>query len=173
MSTMNSIIFRNPDEHKIIDISKVGVVSLEDANIVITQRNHLLLKGDALFYNVTTKEFDRAIGVNAKNIECCGVISEVIDEDRFILVTKGIIENTKYSYPIGSALYLSEVTPGHLVSIMPLINVKQVGYQVSEHGIEVDLSIGMTKDYTRNVEQELVPYTQEELDEIIQNIITL
>lgn len=173
MSATNSIIFRNPEEAKIIDISKIGVISLEDTNIIITQRNHWFVKGNALFYNVTTKEFDRAIGVNAQNIECCGVVGEVIDSDRFVLVTKGIIENTKYSYPIGSALYLSEVTPGHLVSIMPFMCIKQVGYQIGKHDIEIDLTIGMIRNPNQTIDEELIPYTQAELDEIIQNIITL
>ena len=120
------------------------------------------------YYDVTTNKFSRAIAINNIESEACGIVSEVIDNDNFVIISKGLLETDKYNFSVGSKLYLSDVIPGKLVSIEPQSIIKQIAIQAT-NGIIIDIQRGWKITNTSSSE-ELEPYTKEELDEIIKNV---
>lgn len=165
----NSIIIKNPQEHHIFDLTQLGTIMQTNKLIEITQPNHFFQVGDALYYNVKKQMFGRAIAVNNIESEVCGVVSEVQDKDTFTLIAKGKISTTRYNFNNGAQLYLSEVYPGKLVSIEPRNVLKQVAIQI-ENGIEIDIKRGYKITDALIESEEMEPYIQSELDEIIKNI---
>ena len=165
----NSIIIKNPQEHHIFDLTQLGTIMQANKLIEITQPNHFFQVGDVLYYNVQKQMFGKAIAVNNIESEVCGVVSDVQDKDTFTLIAKGKVITARYDFENGSPLYLSEVHPGKLVSIEPRDIIKQVAIQV-ENGIEVDIKRGYKIANTQIESEELEPYIQSELDEIIKNI---
>ena len=164
----NSIIFKNPQEQYLFDLSALGSIIYEDRTIKINQQNHYFQVGDILYYNIKTQTFSKALAINNIESEACGAVSEIIDKDNFIILPKGEIKTNRYTFNIGTPLYLSDVYPGKLVSIEPQYVTKQIATQTI-NGIMIDIQQGYR---TPNISssEELEPYTQEELDEIIKNI---
>ena len=101
--------------------------------------------------------------------EVCGVVSEIIDIDNFVMITNGEIKTTRYTFTPGTILYLSDAHEGKLVSIQPVYTVKQIATQLSD-GIMIDIQRGYRTPNTESGSETLEPYTQAELDEIIKNI---
>ena len=167
----NSTIFKNPEDEHLIDLSYLGTMLKEDSSVIIEQKNHFFIPGDVLAYSLKDQLFIRAVAINTMDSEICGVVSRFIDLDHFELVTKGIVETSLYSYPNGSILWLSEVIPGRLMSIMPTKTFRQVATQVSPGIIEVELKMGFTTGPITQASDELTNFTKEELDDIIQNLI--
>ncbi len=168
----NSVIFKNPEDDHLIDLTYLGTMLKEDTTIQITQDNHFFIPGDVLAYNLESKKFIRALAVNTIQSEVCGVVSEYIDSNNFILVAKGIVNAPQYKFPNGSILYLSEVIPGKLMSIQPTNVFREIATQVSNGVIEVKLKVGLTTGISTQQPQEtLEPYTKTELDEIIVNVM--
>ncbi len=164
----NSTIYRNPEEYA-QDISYIGAVPAQDTSVIIEQKNHYFIVGDAVCYNIKYDEFHKAVALNTVDSEVAGIVSKIISPDKFELVAKGIVVDTKYNYPEGTALWLSEVTPGYLTSIQPTNVFIKVATQSSSYAIDVNLERG----YYIKPETPEAPYrgyTKEELDEIIQNI---
>lgn len=166
----NSTIFKNPEDEHLIDLTYLGTMLRENSTIQIEQKNHFFMPGDVLAYSLKDKEFIRAIALNTMESEICGVVSESIDQNNFILVVKGVVQTPQYKYPNGSILWLSEVVPGKLVSVNPTKTFRQVATQVSPGVIDVELKMGVTMGSYRPIEQ-LDHYTKEELDEIILNVM--
>lgn len=164
----NSIIFKNPQDQHLFDLSSIGSINHEDKSITINQEKHYFNVGEVLYYDVTTNKFSRAVAVNNIESEACGIVSEVIDNDNFVIIAKGLLETDKYNFSVGSKLYLSDVTPGKLVSIEPQSIIKQIAIQAA-NGIIIDIQRGWKITNTSSSE-ELEPYTKEELDEIIKNV---
>lgn len=164
----NSTIFKNPQDQHLFDLSSIGSINHEDKSITINQEEHYFKVGEVLYYDVTTNKFSRAVAVNNIESEACGIVSEVIDNDNFIIIAKGLLETDKYNFSVGSKLYLSDVTPGKLVSIEPQSIIKQIAIQAT-NGIIIDIQRGWKITNTSSSE-ELEPYTKEELDEIIKNV---
>lgn len=167
-SGLNTNIYKNAFNQQVADLSFVGQAKFNEDNIVLSQSSHNFRPGDVLFYNAATKKFDKAIAINAMDSEVCGIVSEVVDVDNFVLSTHGYIKLDRYSFDVGKPLYLSESVPGRLQSIEPTGIVKQIATQ-TDNGIIVDIQRGfkisdIKFDFT--VER----YTQEELDEIIKNV---
>ncbi len=165
----NSTIFKNPEEHGVLDLSMLGTVNYVNNSVSITQKDHFFKTGDVLFYNVQESCFSKAYAINNIQSEACGVVSKVLDKDSFEIISKGLVETSRYTFDIGTILYLSEVVPGKLVSLPSSNIVKQIATQVSG-GIMVDIKRGYHAGNPEEAVEELEPYTKEELDEIIKNI---
>lgn len=164
----NSTIYKNPQEQRIIDLSQLGTLIYAGGAIEITQPNHFLQTGDVVYYNVKTRLFAKAVAVNNIEGEVCGIVSEVSDKDNFTIINSGVVETNRYTFDEGTVLYLSDAHPGKLVSIAPASVIKQIATQLA-HGIMVDIQRGYRVADDSSTE-ELEPYTQAELDEIIRNI---
>ena len=165
----NSIITKNPQEHHIFDLTRLGTVTITNDLIEVTQQNHFFQIGDVLYYNIKTQLFGKAVAVNNIESEVCGVVLDVKDKDTFVMITEGKINTSRYSFEIDTPLYLSEVYPGRLMSIEPKNVIKQIATQTVD-GIIVDIQRGYRTVGSSSVLEELEPYTQSELDEIIKNI---
>ena len=168
----NSTIYRSPEEPSIFDISSLGTYVKEDTEIKITQSMHYFREGDALYYDPMTVKFQKAIANNTIASEVCGIVSEVINLNTFIIVTEGEVMVPRYQYSPDSTLYLSESIDGHLTSIQPTYVIKPLGKQIEPGKILVDIQrsfVMAERDAFVNTE-ELEPYTQQELDEIILNV---
>lgn len=165
---MNSVIYRNPDKTALVDFTLIGTLKTEDTEIRIKQDNHFFQVGDALYFNPTDTKFRKAMAINNIESEVCGVVSEVINNDEFIIVTKGFVKTDRYKFNVGSQLYLSEVIPGFLMSASPTHVLKQVGVQ-SLNGIQVSIQMGY---YISNNPVKVIfeSYTKDELDDIILNV---
>ena len=165
----NSTIFKNPYEQEIHDFSFVGTYKTIDKTIQIEQQNHGFQVSDVLFYNIKLKKFDKALAINAIESEVCGIVSKVLGINTFQIITEGFLETDRYNFPIDTPLYLSESTPGKLMSIAPINVVKQVATQTT-NGIMLDIRRGYKISEDEYTDEELEVYTKEELDEIIANI---
>lgn len=165
----NSTIYRNPYNQLIFDLSQLGTVSISTNNIIkITQEKHLFQVGDILYYDIKEKKFSKAFAINDIQSEVCGVVSEVLNNDNFIITGEGLIETNRYEFDEGTILYLSDVYPGKLVSIPPSDIIKQIATQAT-NGIIIDIQRGYK--ITNSTSSEILEaYTKEELDEIIKNI---
>ena len=164
----NSTIFKNTQEHHLFDLSSIGSVIHEDKTIQINQIDHYFQKGEVLYYDVRTNKFARAIAVNNIESEACGIVSDVIDKDNFVLIAKGLLETDQYTFDENTPLYLSDAHAGKLVSIQPHSVIKQIAIQAT-NGIIIDIQRGWKTTSTSSSEN-LEPYTRAELDEIIKNV---
>lgn len=165
----NSVIYRNPEKTSLIDFTLIGTIKTEDSEIRINQHDHFFQVGDALYFNPTDIKFGKAMAINSIESEVCGVVSEVIDNDEFIIVTEGFVKTDRYNFAIDSPLYLSEVIPGFMMSAEPTHVVKQVAIQTL-NGIHVSIQMGYHIS-NNPVKVVLEPYTKDELDDIILNVM--
>lgn len=164
----NSVIYRNPDKTALVDLSTIGTLKSEKTEIKIRQMNHFFQPGDALYFNPNLNEFGKALAINSIESEVCGVVSEVLNDNEFIIVTEGFVKTDRYNFAVGSALYLSEVIPGFMMSVQPTHVMKQIAVQ-SLNGIQVSIQIGFHLS-DNPVKVTLEPYTKDELDDIILNV---
>ncbi len=164
----NSTIYKNPQEQRVIDLSQLGALVSAGGPIEILQPSHFLQVGDVVYYNVKTRLFAKAVADNTIETEACGVVSAVVDKDNFVAVGNGLVVTDRYAFGEGAPLYLSDVHPGKLVSIAPATVIKQIATQAAS-GIMVDIQRGYHW-FGASSSEELEPYTQAELDEIIKNI---
>ena len=165
----NSIIYKNPQDQHLFDLSYLGILNHERKTIEINQQNHYFQIGDVLYYDIKNHKFAKALARNTIESEVCGVVSEIIDIDNFVMITNGEIKTTRYTFDPGTILYLSDAHEGKLVSIEPAYTVKQIATQLSD-GIMIDIQRGYRTPNTESGSETLEQYTQAELDEIIKNI---
>ncbi len=166
----NSVISRDPEGNEYLqDLTKIGTYYVDDTSLTIIQENHGFAVGNVLCYNLIEQKYKLALAINTKDSEVCGVVKYVFDDNTFNFVTKGKIEHTKYYYPEGSALWLSEAVEGHLTSVEPRIVFKRIGTQLADNAIQVDIQRGYSTGEPID-QSPLTAYTKEELDEIIANI---
>ena len=168
-SELNSNIYKNSHDRYIFDLTSIGTVVREDETIEIYQENHFFRVADALYYDIKNHKFDMALAENTIMSEVCGVVSEIIDRNTFRIIVNGHIQTDRYSFDVNTPLYLSDAIGGKLVSIAPGNVIKQVATQVSG-GIMVDIQRGFIYNPNNSQEEEMEPYTKEELDEIIKNL---
>ena len=165
----NSVIFKNPYDRTLHDITFAGTYDKVDTTIQIEQNTHGFQIGEVLCYDIKSKQFSKALAINSIESEVCGVVSNILGVNTFQLLTEGYLKTDKYSFDIGTPLYLSESTSGKLTSIEPKGIVKQVATQTN-NGIMIDIQRGYKISDTTVEDEVLESYTQEELDEIIKNI---
>ena len=163
----NSTIFENPEEY-ILNFTAIGSYSSENTEIRITQEAHYFSVGDVLYFDVKNNQFSKALAVNNIQSEVCGIVSEVPNNNEFVIITEGVLKTDRYKYTVLAPLYLSEVIPGTLMSANPTFVMKQVAVQV-EGGIQVNIKTGYCLS-EKSLEVILEPYTKEELDDIILNV---
>lgn len=169
-SYRNSNIYKNITKECLYDLSDIGTLLIDPADVLIEQEKHGFFVGDVLYFDIKAMKFDRAIARNTIESEVCGIISEVIDINTFKMINHGVIQTDRYNFAINSPLYLSEMYRGKLVSIEPKTNVIQIGIQQT-NSIKIDIVRGFQiADSTEEYDGTLEPYTKEELDEIIKNI---
>lgn len=165
----NSIIYKDPEERQVFDLSSVGTIFMTGESLIeIHQERHKLRIGDVIYYDIIEKKFDMAIAQNTIESEACGIVNQVVDEDNFTFIPKGLFETDLYSFTPGSVVYLSGSVHGKLTSIRPDNVVKEIGIIVP-NGIMINIQRGFRARISDNLE-ELEPYTEEELQEIIKNI---
>ena len=165
----NSTIYKNPQDQHIFDLSQIGILNHENKTIEINQQNHYFQVTDVLYYDIKNHKFAKALARNTIESEVCGVVSEIIDVDNFVMITNGKIKTTRYTFAQGTILYLSDVHEGKLVSIQPAYTIKQIATQLSD-GIMIDIQRGYRTPNAKSSSETLEQYTQAELDEIIKNI---
>ena len=165
----NSTIFKNPQDQHLFDLSYLLVLNHEKKSIEINQQNHYFQISDVLYYDIKNHKFNKANAKNSIESEVCGVVSEIIDIDNFVMITNGEIKTTRYTFTPGTILYLSDAHEGKLVSIEPSYIIKQIAIQLSD-GIMIDIQRGYKTPNIESSSEILEPYTQAELDEIIKNI---
>ena len=165
----NSIIYKNPQDQHLFDLSYLGILNHERKTIEINQQNHYFQIGDVLYYDIKNHKFAKALARNTIESEVCGVVSEIIDVNNFVIITNGEIKTTRYTFNPGTILYLSDAHEGKLVSIQPSYTIKQIATQLSD-GIMIDIQRGYRTPITYDSSDSLESYTQTELDEIIKNI---
>ena len=168
-SEKNSTIYQNPDPQDLIDFSFLGVMEKIDNDVIIEQQNHLLRVTDAIYYDVKSQKFATAIAENNIQCEVCALVSEVIDQDHFKIITNGFLKTDRYTFDNETPLYLSDANYGKLVSIEPSIIIKQIATQTID-GIIIDIKRGFRTQFINDTNVEFESYTKQELDEIIQNI---
>lgn len=169
---MNSNIFRDPeDDNGVFDISVAGM-KYEYNESSYFHQPHTFYVGAVVYYDGKAKEFRLALAENTQASEVAGVVSEIVDDENFALIQKGKVATSgRYKYPEGSKLYLSDTRNGVMVSIPPSGVIKEIGTMVSEGIIEVDIKRGYIQTDYVQPDPANGPYSKEELDEIIQNII--
>lgn len=166
----NSLILEVPYGHDIHDLEFLGVYEHIDKDVTIQQENHGFQVGDVIYYNIQKQTFEKALAINTMESEVCGVISSVIDNHTCKFITSGFILTNRFKFDTDTPLYLSELIPGKLVSMAPNMIHKQIAVQMPD-GLRIDIQRGYRlKLEEESTQTDFQPYTQEELDEIIQNI---
>lgn len=167
---INSNIFDNPEQDSgIYDMSALAIKSETPAYF---RQWHTFHVGDVVYYDGKLKEFRLALAENTRRSEAAGVVCEVIDNENFAIAQIGRVNTgSRYNYPISSRLYLSDTRPGMLVSIPPAGVVKEIASMISREIILVDIQRGFVPQDYLQPDPSADPYTKEELDEIIQNIL--
>lgn len=166
----NSNIFNDPENDTSV-FNMSGLVINTEVPAYFHQW-HTFHVGDVLYYDGKMKEFRLAVGENTQKSEAAGVVCEVIDQENFAIAQTGKVETgDRYKYPVGSHLYLSDSRPGMLVSIAPVGAIKEIATMVAEGIIMVDIQRGFIQSTYQQPDPSSEPYTREELEEIIQNII--
>jgi hypothetical protein len=104
-----------------------------------------LTGGDAIFFNVTTSQYEKAVANSAKNSEIFGVVENVNSDNTKNVVIYGsiiyptnlLINNTGANIGGNDVYFLSANTPGALENTQPTdigFIIKPV-YQTAPHGI--------------------------------------
>lgn len=164
---LNSNIYKNPEEQSIMDLSDIGTIKIIN-NQKIIQEGHYFHVGDVIYYDIQLKRFSLAIARNTIESEVIGLVSQIIDNDTFVLANTGTLYTDRYTFTDDTVLYLSDINPGKLVSIPPTF-VKPVAIQAT-NGIIIDITRGWASEGGVSSPTEYESYSQEELDEIINNI---
>lgn len=164
---LNSNIYKNPEEQHIVDLSNIGTIEVIN-NQENVQEDHYFHVGDAIYYDIQLKRFSLAIARNTIESEVIGLVSQIIDNDTFVLANTGTLYTDRYTFTDDTVLYLSDINPGKLVSIPPTF-VKPVAIQTT-NGIIIDIARGWASEGSVSSPTEYESYSQEELDEIINNI---
>ena len=167
-SGLNSVIFKNPENKHLFDLSLVGTRIYENQIIEITQANHFFEIGDALAYNAANQRFEKALAENSILSEVCGVVSKINSINSFEIITYGELKTGRYPFEAGLPLYLSDIQPGKLLTIYPNEIVKEIATCTLD-GIMIDIKRALKTTATPDTST-YEAYTQAELDEIISNI---
>ena len=169
----NSVIFRDVELDEVLDFTHLSSTEEDFKTIELEEFSHGFFVGDAIYYDMNTKHYRRALAVNVIMSEVIGVVSKIIDKDNFELTLKGNIETTRYNnYNNKDYLYLSDVITGKLVNIEPR-NVSKIIAIKIENGIKVDIQRGY---HLLQTEEETFTdvryYTEQEINDIINTVIT-
>ena len=167
----NSVIYRDVFEDNVEDFTFMGVNNPKKYTTEITQPFHGFIVGDAVYYDIRTKNYKLALANNSIMSEVFGVISNIIDADTCEVVLKGNIKTNRYDYiPKGSILFLSPTISGRLIDAEPYKVSKIIGIR-SKDGIEVNIQRGYDL-HPEEVNNETPRfYTEQEIQDIINTIM--
>ena len=165
-----------PDQHPISAITGLedrlaNVEKGNNSNILeITQENHKMEIGNVV-YGKDKGVYDKAFAEDSKRIEAIGIVTEIIDENNFIVTFSGQFETDLYDeYPNGTALFLSDTNIGVLTN-SPLKYAKPIGVKI-ESGILINVQRASTYVMQHNNDDDDIElyYTEEEIINAINEI---
>lgn len=166
----NSTIYRDVFEDQVEDFTFLGTKNLNKYTIQVSQPFHGFTLGDAVYYDIRTRNYKTALANNTIMQEVIGLVSNIIDNDTFEIITKGELETERYNYiPNGSILYLSPVITGRLIDTEPMKVSKIIGIK-TKNGIEIDIQRGYDLHPEHKDFKKARRYTEQEIQDII-NII--
>ena len=171
-SRNNSSIFRDVfDEDQNTDLTYIGIVGSNFEKINLEESNHGFILGDAIYYDINTNHYYRALAVNTVMSEVIGVVSKVIDNDNFELTLKGNIILDRYNtIQNDKPLYLSPIITGKLTEIEPN-NISKIIAVKIQNGIKVDIQRGYHLIQSEEpIYDDIRYYTEQEIQDIINTI---
>lgn len=150
-------------------------VSAASSILEVQQEAHGLIVGD-LVYCDSDGIYRKSIAEDSVKIETIGIVTEVIDEDNFIITISGQFETDLFdAYTDGTVLYLSETTAGTFTDdpsrIFKPIAIKIDGsiiINIQRANHYKDISEGASSGSQQDSEVEY--YTYEEMWQIIDEI---
>lgn len=169
----NSVIFRDVEMDDVLDFTHLSSTEEDFKIIELEELSHGFIIGDAIYYDINTKHYRRALAINVIMSEVIGVVSRIIDKDHFELTLKGNIETDRYdSYDNQDYLYLSDIITGKLVNLEPRNISKIIAIKI-EHGIKVDIQRGYHLLQTdEETFTDVRYYTEQEINDIINTVMT-
>lgn len=103
----------------------------EGCVLVIDQTAHGFLVGDVLRMTTTENVFTEALADNSTRADALGIVSEVVNENRFRIMLSGLLTSGVPNFEAGSTVFLSPTVPGAMTDIEPNVNdhvSKALGY---------------------------------------------
>lgn len=169
----NSVIFRDVDVDNVLDFTHIGSSEENFRTIELEEESNGFILGDAIYYDIKTNHYRRALAINDIMSEVIGVVSKIINKDRFELTMKGTIILDRYdTYENGDFLYLSDIITGKLVNLEPRNISKIIAVKIN-NGIKIDIQRGyhllQTDEQTYT---DVRYYTNQEIQDVITTIMT-
>lgn len=169
---LNSVIFKDVnDDANFSDISAAGTNG-EYREVTVNQDIHGLSLGDAVYYNIYTNRYARALATNTIMSEVIGLVSDVPDENTFTITMKGVLLTDRYNaIADDSIMYLSSAISGRLTNTEPANISKIIGRKIP-NGIDIDIQRGYhLKSDETPVYTGIKYYTQSEIQDIINTVM--
>lgn len=176
----NSDIYRNIFEHILFDLyyvqENLSSASLKQSNNVL-QLNHGLDLYDLVYIN-NNGLYKKALA-NEKQYNVVGFVSEIINQNEFVLITSGIC-NASYIHTSDSGIiYLSDKNPGKFCFYEDIDNnfYTPVGFVSKDEKIIIsilDSSVGdILRNYKDNIYDNSLTYvTQQDKTNIVNTILS-
>lgn len=167
-------IILSPDESNGLEIRENGLYcggghgSGNSSVLRINQIKHGLTLGCAVYLK-EDGTYDKAFAENSERIEVIGVITEVKDDDNFVITIIGEFKTDLYSdYPNGTVLYLSDKPDniGMLIS-EPTSYIKPIATKI-ESGILINIQ--RANSYSLDESITITYYSSDEIKNIINNL---
>lgn len=123
-----------------------GLYVRSHSNIkTVSQTAHGFVVGDFIYYHPVDK-YQKALAVDDYNSNIVGMVTNVLDNDKFEYQWSGFYETDLFTdtngYVQGIPLYISETDPGKTVQEQPDIS-KTVGYPVENIGVIISIERGI------------------------------
>ena len=176
----NSDIYRNIFEHILLDLyyiqEKLSNAPLKQSNNIL-QLNHELNLYDLVYMN-NNGLYKKALA-NEEQYNVVGFVSEIINQNEFVLITSGIC-NVNYTHTSNSGIiYLSNKNPGKFCFYEDIDNnfYTPVGFISKNNQIIIsilDSSVGdILRNYKDNIYDDSLTYvTQQDKTNIVNTILS-
>ena len=159
-------VILSPDDNNGLEIRDNGLyckgVNSDDNSsgnqINITQQLHNLQLGDVVYLKQDGL-YDKAFGEDSDRIEVVGIVTNIIDDDNFVITTSGEFKTDLYNnYSNGTVLYLSDSVSGTLTD-NPVNYIKPIAIKINT-GILINIQRANIYSLdTPNIEH----YTEDEI----------
>lgn len=176
---VNSNIYKNIFNHLIFDIYSIQdkIIGLPYKKTTeIFQMNHGFHEYDLLYLD-HHGFYRKGIANSEETYSVVGIVSEVIDEHNFILMTNGIINNPYEFDSESGVLYLSDKVPGKFSIYENIDNTfyTPVGFYNNDKLIIniLDSSVGdILKPYQEHfITQNFTYLTQNDINDVVQEVL--
>lgn len=152
----DNALIKGSDGYYVPGISKEennAIVKLDDGYYVrtqntmrtATQNDHGFVIGDFIFYH-PNQGYKKALAVDSYDSNIIGMVTRVIDNNRFEYMWSGFYEthifNEEHGIVQGMPLYISNETAGAVIQEQPDVS-KTVGYPVENRGIIISIERGI------------------------------